>query len=172
MAVSIQPVLAAQYGAALAMLRAAVTHADQATWRAFVGQFPFWHVAYHTLYHTDLYLSRDEASFRPQPFHREHYDRLGPVAWAPPSTVVADQPYAQDLMAAYVDTCVAKAKGETEAETDATLAGPSGFSWLPFTRLEAHLYNLRHVQHHTGQLAAALRRQGAAGVVWVGSRPL
>lgn len=172
MSMSIQPVLAAQYGAALAMLRAAVTHADHVTWRAFVGQFPFWHVSYHTLFFTDLYLSRDEASFRPQPFHREDYNRLGPVPWAPPSSVVVDEPYAQDLMAAYVDTCVAKARREVEAETEATLAGPSGFHWLQFTRLEAHLYNLRQVQHHTGQLAAALRRQGAAGVEWVGSKPL
>jgi hypothetical protein len=172
MTLSIQPILSAQYGAALAMLRAAVTSADPATWRAFVGQFPFWHVAYHTLYTTDMYLSRDEGAFTPQPFHREHYDRLGPVAWAPPSKVVADQPYAQDLMAAYVDTCAAKARLEVEAETEATLAGPSGFHWLRFTRLEAHVYNLRHVQHHTGQLAAALRRQGLAGVEWVGALPL
>ena len=172
MTMPIQSVLAAQYGAALGMLRAAITRADHATWRAFVGQFPFWHVAYHTLFHTDLYLSRDTASFQPQPFHREGYNVLGPTAWAPPAKVAVDDPYPQDLMAAYADTCVAKAKRETEAETDATLAGPTGFEWLTFTRLEAHLYNLRHVQHHTGQLAAALRRQGLAGVEWIGSRPI
>ena len=172
MSIQIQPILAAQYGAALAMLRAAVTCADRATWHAFVGQFPFWQVSYHTLFYTDLYLSRGEGAFQPPPFHREGYSQLGPVAWLPPSDVVVDQPYAQDVIAGYVDACVAKAKRETEAETEATLAGPSGFEWLRFTRLEGHLYNLRHVQHHTGQLAAALRRQGLAGVEWVGSKPL
>jgi uncharacterized damage-inducible protein DinB len=43
-------------------------------------------------------------------------------------------------------------------ETAATLRGPAGFEWLSFTRSELPLYNLRHVQHHTGQLSAFLRR--------------
>ena len=59
--------------------------------------------------------------------------------------------------------------GAVALERDGGLvfAGATGFGlitddgydlWLPFSRLELHLYNLRHIQHHTGQLSAYLRR--------------
>lgn len=48
------------------------------------------------------------------------------------------------------------------AETPDSLAAPSGFSWRPFSRGELHLYNLRHIQHHTGALSAYLRRVDAS----------
>jgi hypothetical protein len=39
-----------------------------------------------------------------------------------------------------------------------SLAGPSGIKFRKCPRLELHVYNLRHIQHHTGQLSAFLRR--------------
>ena len=168
----IRSVLAGQYGAALAMLRACLDKADAATWLATSARYPFWQVAYHTLFITDLYLAPEEKAFRPPPFHREGYSDLGPVPWAPDRQIVIDQPYDKETLVAYLDSIRAKAKAVMGAETDAVLAGPSGFSWLPFTRLELHAYSTRHVQHHTGQLAAVLRRQQGHGVSWVGSAPL
>lgn len=44
----IQSVIGGQYGASLGMLGACLERADDATWHAVVGKFPFWHVAYHT----------------------------------------------------------------------------------------------------------------------------
>jgi hypothetical protein len=35
---------------------------------------------------------------------------------------------------------------------------PCGISFRKITRGELHIYNLRHVQHHAGQLSAYLRR--------------
>ena len=52
------------------------------------------------------------------------------------------------------------------------LAGPSGFHWLKFSRLELHVYNIRHLQHHVGQLNAALRRHQAEGIKWALSEAL
>ena len=44
----------------------------------------------------------------------------------------------------------------------------SGFSWLKFSKGEAHLYNLRHIQHHTGQLTERLRQEaGISSGRWV-----
>jgi uncharacterized damage-inducible protein DinB len=53
------------------------------------------------------------------------------------------------------------------AETHKTLEGPSEFPWLPMSRAELHLYNIRHIQHHTGQLGAFLRRNGVDAGRWV-----
>src|SRR2546421_603499 len=69
--------VAGQYGAALAMLHDCVERAGPTVWPATVGTRPYWHVAYHTLFVTDLYLSPSEETFRPQPFHREDSDELG-----------------------------------------------------------------------------------------------
>jgi hypothetical protein len=60
------------------------------------------------------------------------------------------------------------------AETRQSLEGSSGFSRRQFSRGELHLYNLRHVQHHSGQLSAALRRlnlalQSPQALPWIGS---
>ncbi len=118
----------AQYGAALSMLRACVEGADATVWKAVVRQFPFWHVAYHTLWNTDHYLSPNEQSFRPQPFHREGYHLLGPPSWEPDAPYVApDPPYDKDELMAYLDSCWAKAKLTMDAETEESLAAPSGF---------------------------------------------
>jgi hypothetical protein len=168
----VNEVVVRQYGAALKMLGACVDRADAAAWQATVGRFPFWHVAYHAMFYTDLYLSRDEAAFRAAPFHREDYNFLGQQPWPPFKKVVAAEPYEKEALGGYLDACREKAKRTMADETEQTLAGPSGFSWLLFNRLELHFYNVRHIQHHTGQLAALLRRQTGEGVLWVGTAPL
>ena len=44
----------------------------------------------------------------------------------------------------------------------------SGFSWLPFGKLELQFYSIRHVQHHTGELCERLGTTGDIEVGWVG----
>ena len=46
-----------------------------------------------------------------------------------------------------------------------------GFSWYRVSKLEHQLVNLRHLQHHTAQLADRLRTATDMHVRWVGSRP-
>src|SRR4051812_41042157 len=155
--------LAGQYGAALAMLDACLGLAESSgAWNEPVGKYPFWHVAYHVIFCTDMYLSQEEQSFRPPAFHQPGSNFLGPAPWAPDVKIVVDHTYDRPTLTEYVAACRAKAARAVVAETEATLAAPSGFHWIPFTRLELHLYNLRHVQHHTGQLSACLRRHGRA----------
>ena len=48
------------------------------------------------------------------------------------------------------------------------LTAESGFSWLPFGPVERLAYNLRHLQHHTGQLSERIRQDTGNGVRWVG----
>jgi hypothetical protein len=61
-----------------------------------------------------------------------------------------------------VEICRRKLVETLAAETPESLAAPSGFSRLSFSRGELHLYNLRHIQHHTGALSAYLRRVDAS----------
>jgi len=45
----------------------------------------------------------------------------------------------------------------------------SGFSWYTMSKLEHQLVNIRHVQHHSAQLADRLRSAADIGITWVGS---
>src|SRR5258708_4428667 len=106
----VRTALAGQYGATLVMLQRCLQRADAKAWLAPVGTCPFWHVAYHALFITDLYLSPNEKAFQPQPFHRDDYNLLGPPPWAPQKKAVADLPYDVPTLTSYVDVCKTKAK--------------------------------------------------------------
>jgi hypothetical protein len=168
----VRQTLASQFGAALKMVEDAIDKCQAENWSVSVGQFPFWHVAYHILFYVDLYLSPSQSEFRPQPFHRENYQFLGRQPFPPFGQLVADQPYDKPSMLAYVSTCRSKVIEILVKETESSLAGPSGFDWIPFSRAELHLYNIRHAQHHIGALGAFLGRVQGKGAAWVGMDPL
>ncbi len=160
--------LVQQFHAALSMLRASVVACPDNRWEANVGTFPFWHVAYHTLYITDLYLSPNLGAFAPRSFHREHYEFFGRLPWPPFEEVVADNPFDKRLILDYVQLCREKASASVAAETDTSLSGPSGFDWYKIPRGEFHLNNIRHIQHHAAQMSLALRRSDDIEIGWVG----
>jgi hypothetical protein len=126
---------------------------------------PFWQVAYHTLFYTHFYLQPSEADFVPWEHHRPGYHRLGREDGASgpqiPCTVEEVRAYGihcRDLIDAAVDRL--------------DLASPdSGFPWYPMSKLEHQFVNLRHLQHHTGQLADRLRQATNRGLRWVGGAP-
>jgi hypothetical protein len=160
----IQQSLLHQFGASLQMLETCIEKCNEKNWTGTVGRHPFWHVAYHLLFYVDLYLSPSEGEFRRRPFHREGYNSF--------DKVVADQPYDKATILQYVQICRAKVIAIINAETEESLNGPSGFDWLPFPRLGTHLYNLRHIHHHAGQLGAFLARTQDVTVPWVRFSPL
>ena len=161
--------LQGQFEAALSMLGACVSQCPDDKWEDRVGSYPFWHVAYHALFYADLYLSRDHAAFEPRPFYREDYQYFGKRPSPPHEPVVADVVYDRATLAGYVAFCRNKAAQTIAAETDESLAGPSGFWWYQIGRAEFHLNNVRHVQHHAAQMSLSLRNSAGIGIDWVGS---
>ena len=43
----------------------------------------------------------------------------------------------------------------------------SGFSWFRMSKLEHQFVNIRHIQHHGGQLIARVRSAADVGIPWV-----
>ena len=165
---AVQNALTGQYEAALTMFHEAVSRCPDDHWEGNVGNYPFWHVAYHAIYYTDLYLSPHLDSFQPPAFHREYYQFFGrPV---PPSNepFVADIPYDRETILAYVQHCRQKVSRSVEAETPESLRGPSGFWWYKIPRFEFHLNNIRHLQHHAAQMSLYLKRTSGIDIEWVG----
>jgi len=162
---SIKPALKSQYHASLAMLREAIDTCPAELWTSDGYTNRFWHVAYHVLFYTHFYLQPSEADFVPWERHRDELNRFErePGAAAP-------TPYTVEEMRAYW-TFVDSAVDATVERLD--LAAPtSGFWWYEMSKLEHQLVNLRHLQHHTGQLIDRLRQHSGRGVEWAGgARP-
>lgn len=165
----ITEMLLGQYEASLTMLRDTVVSCPAEHWERKIANDPARFVAFHTLYCTDLYLSRRKDDFQTHEFVIEGRGRpFGepfPPGELPPGL-------SQPRTVEYADYCIAKARTSLAAESEADLAGDTGFG-RPFSRAEMHLYNIRHIQHHTGALAAHIRRLApevpSNQLAWIGS---
>jgi DinB superfamily len=158
-------VLLSQLEAALAMLNQCITACPPEHWETKIANDTFRQVAYHTLFFTDLYLSPNEAAFLLRDLHTHGGDERGP-------TLSPGLPQAETL--AYLPLIRQKALDIFAAETPDSLQGPSGFSWRKTSRTELHIYNIRHLQHHTGALIASLRKniptlQDSKSIPWIGA---
>jgi hypothetical protein len=161
--------LLGQYEAALTMLKETIDSCPAEHWEANVANVPARIVAFHTLYCTDTYLSRSEAAFESHPFVME--GRGVPFGQPlPPGEL--PRGLSQPRTLEYIDFCIAKARTALAGESEADLAGDNGFG-RSYSRAEMHIYNIRHIQHHAGALAAHIRRLVPAfpkdRLGWIGS---
>jgi uncharacterized damage-inducible protein DinB len=146
----LKSILTGQFEASLCMLNDCVRKCPHEYWEGRIANDTFRQVAYHTLFFVDYYFSPGDVAFTPRELHLRGGDER--------SSTTASAGLTKDETLSYLAVCRQKALDALAAETSESLRGPSGFSRLPFSRGELHLYNLRHVQHHTGQLSAYLRR--------------
>ena len=155
----IKTALASQYRAALAMLGKAVRKCPDALWddRRYVNVF--WHVAYHALFYTHFYLQDSPDAFTPWAKHETDRRYLGREP--------GETPYSKDEILEYLSICREQVK---ERMVALNLEAESGFSWLPYTKLEVQIYNIRHLQQHVGELYERLGAHGECELQWIGSR--
>ncbi|HTP85843.1 MAG TPA: DinB family protein [Bryobacteraceae bacterium] len=158
--------IARQYRGSLAMLGKAIELCPEPLWLSNDYRNRFWHIAYHAVFYTHLYLQPSEGDFTPWVKHRKDSNYLGARPWAPQEPFVLPEPYTKSEVLEYFALC--RAEVEKQAPL-LDLDAPSGFPWLHFNKLELQFYNIRHVQHHTGQLADRLRTAANIGVDWVRS---
>ena len=161
----LKKILASQFEAVLCMLNHCIQTCPPEHWEGKIANLTFRQVAYHTLFFVDAYLSPNEKAFQMRDLHHRGGDERQPT----PTPGLSKEETLQ-----YLAICRRKASEALAAETDESLQGPSGFSRRKFSRGELHIYNIRHVQHHTGQLSAFLRRtdklrENDQALVWVGA---
>lgn len=166
---AVRPVLKKQYHSALAMLRDAVEQCPDDLWFDNRHASACWQVAYHVLFFTHLYLHRDDASFVPWAEHQ--HDVKYPSAM---KGDYADDSQPRELPTPYTRAQVLDYWAVCDAMVDEAIDGcdldaeACGFFWYSMGKLELQLVNIRHLQHHTAQLADRLRQQAGRGVKWVG----
>ena len=78
-----QEIIKSQYRASLEMFGEAVHKCTDALWDDQSYKNRFWHIAYHALFYTHLYLQDCEKAFVPWSNHRDEYQFLGPLPWPP-----------------------------------------------------------------------------------------
>ncbi len=159
-----------QFAAAIQMLRLAIEACPEKLWDDRSEGSPFWHLAYHALFFTDLYLSRDEKSFQSRTFHEDKahflpgdYQDFAGIVGTP------ERAFTREQLLEHADLCLGKCQETFEALTEERALERCGFWWYELNVGEFLLNNLRHTQHHAGQLALLLRRRADIGVDWLGT---
>ena len=155
---NIKETVKSQYRASLAMLRQAIEGCSKDLWldQSYVNVS--WNIAYHVLFYTHLYLSPSEEAFKTWANHKSYYHEFG--SWP--------EPYSQAQVLDYLTICLEQVDAQVDAmELDA----PSGFSWLPFNKLELQFYNIRHIMLHTGELYERLGARVEVEFTWVARAP-
>ena len=160
-------IIISQYQASLEMLRQTITKCPESLWNSPGDKTKFWHIAYHALFYTHLYLQDSEQTFTPWINHREEYQFLGPLPWPPHAPPRIGEPYNRDSVLEYLAFCQQQV---AERVPQLNLEAASGFDWLPFNKLELQIYTIRHIQQHTGELMERLGTRADVEIDWVGMK--
>ena len=154
--------LTSQFEASLAMLRQCIAACPPEHFEDKIANDTFRQVAYHTLFFFDFYLAPSESAFQLRDLHKTGGDERSPDL---------SPGLSKEDALALLSLCRQQIATTLNAETADSLAGPTGFSRRKTARLELHIYNIRHTQHHVGQLSAFLRKLqiDSNAIPWIGA---
>lgn len=159
-------VIYSQYVAALAMLQQTIEKCPETLWNQADDQAKFWHIAYHALFYTHLYLNSTAADFKPWAKHRPDYQFMGAIPWDANRLPKIEEPYQKAELLEYLDFCQQHVVSYVPT---IDFAAPSGFEWLPMNKFELQVYTLRHLQQHIGELMERLGARAGISVNWIGT---
>jgi hypothetical protein len=161
----VKEIIKSQYHASLEMLRQAIVKCPDSLWQSPEHKNQFWHIAYHVIFYTHFYLHPSEKDFIPWEKHRDEYVSLEGSR----KGIGGERRYSKYEILEYLGLCLEQMEEQVDS---LDLEAKSGFYWLPFDKLELQLYNIRHVQQHTGELSERLGARGDIEVNWVGMKPV
>jgi uncharacterized damage-inducible protein DinB len=144
----------------LEMLRQTVRACPDELWDARDDGSPFWQYAYHALVGVDFWLSDSPQAFAFPAFHtREALIESGET----PAEALS-----REQIEDYLEQVVAKSQALLDRLTPEALLQETEFVGQQWTTADRILVQIRHVQHHAGQLNAALKRKVGGAPGWVG----
>ena len=152
-------ILRRQFGASIDMLENALASCPESLWSDRSRQPEYWYVVYHTLFFLDLYLHGTVEGFAPPaPFTLDEMNPRG---------ILPERVYSKGEVLNYLELCRRKCYETIDNLTPERAGTQCAFSWGRVSFAELLLYNLRHVQHHAGQLNLILRQQTDSAPGWV-----
>jgi hypothetical protein len=148
-----------QFGAAIDMLENAIRACPEDVWGNRIASNEFWYVTFHSLFYLDLYLSESDKGFVPPvPFTLNELDERG---------LLPDHVYTKQELLKYLEHGREKCRSTIASLNKERANERCGFDWLNISVAEVLLYNMRHVQHHVGQLNLMLSKQFGSAPRWV-----
>jgi uncharacterized damage-inducible protein DinB len=148
-----------QFGATFKMLENALGSCSQELWDDRSRGKPFWYLVYHTLFFIDLYLSESLTGFAPPaPFTLSEIEQRN---------AIPEKAYSKEELSRYLDHGRKKLYETLSNVTEAQALQRCGFRWIDGTVAELFMYNMRHAQHHAGQLNLILRQSTDSAPGWV-----
>lgn len=162
------------FGAAIEMLGNSISHCPKTLWDT---ERKFFYLSFHTLIFLDYYLSAPVSEFSPHlPYFLANPNDLPSEAI---DDVVPERHFEQREMMDYLSIIKEKCRRRILDSTDESFMD----RWIKDSELDLHLgcsptvehysvleilfYNLRHVQHHVGQLNLLLRQKTNEAPDWV-----
>lgn len=161
----IMDILASQYKASLGMLRQTLERIPEEEWNNDEYGNPNWQIAYHTIWATKLYLGANLNSYIPFENVIEGAESLGGAEeWENPNDNLKVEGYhTKEELLSYVHSIY---DNLVQSIQQLPIDQSSGFEWYPYSRMELHINNIRHIQHHTAQLIERLKVTGITGFSW------
>lgn len=156
-----------QFGAGINMLMNVLSNCPD---NYFETNKRFYYLAYHSVIFLDYYLTIPPEDFRPKlSFTIRDKDQRPPDS---SGDMIPDKHYSREELLEYVRHCSAKCRLLIEKLTEYKLLH-SRFTEgdqagdMDYPLLEILLYNLRHTQHHTGQLNLMIRQDLGEHMDWI-----
>ena len=152
---NISSILWKQFGGVIDMLENAIKTSNDHLWLS----NNFWYITYHTLFYLDYYLSEDPDTFHPpHPFDLSEFD---------PEGRMPDRIYSKLELLDYLEFCRKKCFYFIQDLNEDTMKKRWVNPYRDYSFFEMVVYNMRHVQHHTGQLNLLIRQVQDEGAGWV-----
>ena len=164
----LQGPIKSQFYAALEMLKQAILKCPASRWNDREARKKFWQISYHALFYTHLYLQDSEKDFKPWIKHRDQNQILGQLPWPPHDNPKIGEPFSKGEILEFLEFCQKQVEDKV---TDLNLEAESGFDWLPFSKLELQIYNIRHLQHHAAELIEWSGATESIEANWIGTKP-
>jgi DinB family protein len=168
----LQKVLWNQFGATIDMLKDIVALWPDQFWNL---NNKVYYLCYHTFLFLDYYLTVPPTNYAaPLPFKMISQGKVPPYAV---DDLLPGRLYTQNELLDCLQSCRQKCKEVIFNLTEENMQrlwidqpdDIAGSSTLNYSVLEILLYNLKHVQHHTGQLNLLLREETGQAAGWVSS---
>lgn len=168
----VQKVIWNQFGASIDMLEGIVAAWPDQYWNL---NNKVYYLCYHTFLFLDYYLTIPPTNYTaPLPFTMVPPEKIPPYAV---DDLIPSKLYTKAELLDSLQTCRQKCKRVIFSLTNETVEQTwirqpddiAGSSTLKYSALEILLYNLKHIQHHIGQLNLLLREETGQAVDWVSS---
>ena len=141
--------------AIIEMLHKAVNLCSDDLWNKENEDFPFWQLAYHSAYYLDFYLGEGPKK------HVERFDIKENL------NERMDRFLTKEQLKTYLIEIKKRCSRILEKLTTEKLEGKNSYFWTGPTLAHRLIYNIRHSQHHIGQLNLILRQNGLDPAKWV-----